>query len=37
MNRGENNGSENDRKNTATTDRLFEAVHISYVCMGCVR
>jgi len=26
-----------DRKNTAATDRLNEAVHGSYVCMGCVR
>jgi len=26
-----------NRKNTAATDRLIEAVHGSYVCMGCVR
>jgi len=25
------------RKNTAAADRLIEAVHGSYVCMGCVR
>ena len=33
-----NNGSEKwIEKNTAATDRLIEAVHGSYVCMGCVR
>jgi len=26
-----------NRKKTAATDRLIEAVHGSYVCMGCVR
>ena len=26
-----------NRKNTAATDGLTEAVHGSYVCMGCVR
>ena len=32
-NRGGNDGSEKNRKNTAATDRLIEAVHGSYVCM----
>ena len=37
-NRGGNNGSEKwIEKNTAATDRLIEAVHGSYVYMGCVR
>ena len=37
-NRGVNNGSEKwIEKNTAATDSLNEAVHGSYVCMGCVR
>jgi len=37
-NRGGNNGSKKvNRKNTAATDRLIEAVHVSYVCTGCVR
>ena len=37
-NRGGNKGIEKRiRKNTAATDRLIEAVHGSYVCMGCVR
>ena len=37
-NRGGNNGSKKiNRKNTAATDRLIEAVHGSYVRMGCVR
>ena len=37
-NRGGNNGSKKmNRKNTAATDRLIEAVHGSYVWMGCVR
>ena len=37
-NRGGNNGSEKwIEKNTAATDGLIEAVHGSYVCIGCVR
>ena len=37
MNRGGNNGSEKwIEKNTVATDRLIEAVYVSYVCMGCV-
>ena len=37
-NRGGNNGNEKwIEKNTAATDRLIEAVHGSYVCVGCVR
>jgi len=37
-NGGGNNGSEKWIEiNTAATDRLIEAVHGSYVCMGCVR
>ena len=36
-NRAGNNGSEKwIEKNTAATDRLIEAAHGSYVCMGCV-
>ena len=37
MNIGGNDGSEKCiEKNTAATDRLIEAAHGSYVCMGCV-
>jgi len=38
-NRGGNNGSEKwiEKKNTAATDRLIEAVHVSNVYMGWVK
>jgi len=26
-----------NRKNIVATDMLIEVVHVSYVCMGCVR